>query len=104
MMSCLRPILAGNGDCFCIQFLFPPFDLGINQNDSLTYNEVSFKENYFADITLIGSERSYNRELTQKELSSNTSELTSIGSYEKCWKQEKGKWYMYKQANKLDHD
>lgn len=73
-----------------------------SENDSLTYNEVSFKENYFADIALVGSVRSYNRELTQRELSSNTSELTSIGSYEKCWKQENGNWYMYKQANELE--
>lgn len=73
-----------------------------SENDNLTYDEVSFKVNYFADIALIGSARSYNRELTQKELSSNTPELTSIGSYEKCWKQENGSWYMYKQGNELE--
>ncbi len=72
------------------------------ENDNLTYDEVSFKENYFADIALVGSAKSYNRELTQKELSSNTPELTSIGSYEKCWKQENESWYMYKQGNELE--
>jgi len=73
-----------------------------SENDNMTYDEVSFKENYFADIALVGSARSVNRELTQKELSSNTPELTSIGSYEKCWKQENGSWYMYKQGNVLE--
>lgn len=72
------------------------------ENDNLTYDEVSFKENFFADIALVGSARSYNRELTQRELSSNTPELTSIGSYEKCWKRENGSWYMYKQGNELE--
>ncbi len=73
-----------------------------SENENLTYDEVSFKENYFADIALVGSARSFNRELTQKELSSNTPELTSIGSYEKCWKQQNGDWYMYKQGNELE--
>lgn len=73
-----------------------------SENDNLTYDEVSFKENYFADIALMGSAKSYNRELTHKELLSKTPELTSIGSYEKCWKQENGSWYMYKQGNYLE--
>jgi hypothetical protein len=72
-----------------------------SENENLTYEEVSFKENYFADIALVGSARSFNRELTQKELSSNTPELTSLGSYEKCW-MENGSWYMYKQGNELE--
>jgi hypothetical protein len=73
-----------------------------SENDSLTFEQVSFKENYFADIALIGSVGSYNRELTPKELLSNTPELTSIGSYEKCWKQENGSWFIYKQGNTLE--
>lgn len=73
-----------------------------SERESLTYDEVSFKENYFAEIALTGSAKSYNRELTPKELSSKTPELTNIGSYEKCWKQENGSWYMYKQGNELE--
>lgn len=73
-----------------------------SEKENLTYNEVAFKENYFADIALVGSAKSFNRELTKKELSSNTPELTSIGSYEKCWKLENGSWYMYKQGNELE--
>jgi hypothetical protein len=73
-----------------------------SESENLTYDEVSFKENYFADIALVGSARSFNRELTQKELSSNIPELTNIGSYEKCWKMENGSWYMYKQGNELE--
>ncbi len=74
----------------------------MSEKENLTYDEVAFKENYFADIALVGSAKSFNRELTQKELSSNTPELTSIGSYEKCWKLENGSWYMYKQGNELE--
>lgn len=74
----------------------------MSEKENLTYDEIAFKENYFADIALVGSAKSFNRELTQKELSSNTPELTSIGSYEKCWKLENGSWYMYKQGNELE--
>lgn len=73
-----------------------------SENESLTYDEICYKENYFADIALKGSALSYDRELTAKELLSNTPELTNIGSFEKCWKLEDGCWYMYKQGNVLE--
>lgn len=73
-----------------------------SDHEELTFCDISFKDNYFADIALRGLLVSFNREFTHQELSSNTPELTNIGSYEKCWKKENGYWYMYKQGNELE--
>ena len=62
-------------------------------SSNLTWEEVRFKENYFAELALRGDLSAF----SQKP--SRTPELTNIGSYEKCWKLEDGKWWLYKRAN-----
>lgn len=59
----------------------------------LTWEDVRFKENYFSELALKGDLSAF----SQKP--SRTPELTNIGSYEKCWKLENGKWWLYKRAN-----
>lgn len=73
-----------------------------SNEESLTFEDVIFKKNYFSEIALLGSAKSFNRNLTQAELLSTTPELTNIGSFEKCWKWEDGSWVMYKQGNVLE--
>lgn len=70
--------------------------------ENITYDDVRFKGNYFADLALMGNIDSFNREFSDEVLYSKTPELTNVGSYEKCWKYENGQWYMYKQGNDLE--
>ena len=63
----------------------------------LTYADVRFDNDYFANLALTGSYDSFNRAANSKH--TRTPELTNIGSYEKCWKLKNGEWWMYKKAN-----
>ena len=63
---------------------------------SLTYDDIRFKANYFDKLALTGDPDSFNLEY------SSTPELTNIGSFEKCWRLEDGKWWMVKQGNDLE--
>lgn len=65
-------------------------------DSELTWEKVRFKENYFSELALKGDLSAF----SQKP--SRTPELTNIGSYEKCWKLENGKWWLYKRANKQE--
>jgi len=56
----------------------------------LTYDEVRFKANDFAEVALNGDSSGFNLPFQH------TPELTNIGSYEKCWKMKDNHWYMYK--------
>lgn len=60
------------------------------ENESLTWEDVRFKENYFAHLALKGSLSAFNLE------PSKTPELTNRGSFEKCWLQENDNWWLYK--------
>ncbi len=71
-------------------------------NSVLTYDDVRYNENMFADIALVGDVKSYNKSFSNKELRSKTPELTNTGSFEKCWRLEKGSWIMYKRGNALE--
>lgn len=62
---------------------------------SLTWDDVRFRENYFDTLALRGDLSAFSRK------PSRTPELTNIGSFEKCWRLENGKWWMYKQATPL---
>ncbi len=57
------------------------------------YEDIRFKENYFAELALRGDPDSFSRK------PSRTPELTNTGSFEKCWKLIDGKWWMYKSGN-----
>lgn len=59
----------------------------------LTWDKVRFRENYFDTLALQGDLSAFSRR------PSRTPELTNIGSFEKCWRLEDGRWWMYKQCN-----
>ena len=61
-------------------------------NSILTWEDVRFKENQFDNLSLHGELSAFSSP------PSRTPELTNIGSYEKCWRLENGRWWMYKQA------
>lgn len=69
------------------------------QEPALSYAHVRFTENQFADVALSGSFESFGKGFTKEQLSTRTPELTSIGSFEKCWRLEDGAWWMYKQGS-----
>lgn len=69
----------------------------------LTWDQVRFSENCFAEIALTGSANSMDRRYTPAQLRSATPELTNTGSFEKCWKLESGSWYLYKQGTALEY-
>lgn len=56
--------------------------------------DIKFKFNNFSNLALSGNFDEFNKE------PSRTPELTNIGSFEKCWKMEDGKWWLYKTGNK----
>ena len=64
------------------------------EGSTATYEDIRFKENYFADLALRGDPDSFSRK------PSRTPELTNTGSFEKCWKLIDGKWWMYKSGNR----
>ncbi len=63
----------------------------------MKYEDVRFTNDYFSNLALKGTYDSFNRAANTKN--SRTPELTNIGSFEKCWKLKKGKWWMHKKAN-----
>ena len=69
----------------------------------LTWADVGFRENYFADLALSGRFSSIAKNYTPEELRTATPELTNIGSYEKCWRLIDGGWWMYKSGNKEEY-
>lgn len=69
----------------------------------LTWADVGFRENYFADLALSGRFSSIAKNYTPEELRTATPELTNIGSYEKCWRQQDGHWVMVKSGTPEEH-
>ena len=65
------------------------------EGSSLTWEDVRFKKNDFADLALKGDFSHFSKE------PSLTPELTNTGSFEKGWKIEDGTWWLYKDANQL---
>jgi len=66
-------------------------------DSTLTYADIRFNDDYFANLALRGDYDSFNKAMNSKN--SKTPELTNIGSFEKCWKLTNGEWWMYKTAN-----
>lgn len=64
--------------------------------ETLCWDDVRFKENLFADLALKGDSASFNIK------PSLTPELTNTGSYEKCWKNINGEWWLYKAGNQKE--
>jgi len=63
---------------------------------SLRYDDIRFKMNLFDKLALNGDPDSFNQPYSP------TPELTNIGSFEKCWRLEDGRWWMIKQGNDLE--
>ncbi len=63
------------------------------EGSTAVYEDIRFKENYFAELALRGDPDSFSCK------PSRTPELTNTGSFEKCWKLINGKWWMYKSGN-----
>ena len=70
---------------------------------NLTWADVGFRENYFADLALSGRFSCIAKNYTPEELSTATPELTNVGSYEKCWRQQDGHWVMVKSGTPEEH-
>ena len=70
---------------------------------NLTWADIGFRENYFADLALSGRFSSIAKNYTPEELRTATPELTNIGSYEKCWRQQGGHWVMVKSGTPEEH-
>ena len=76
------------------------------EGSSLCYEEVGFDEKYYrkkvsksiAKLALSGNSRSFN--CVAENFSADAAELTNIGSFEKCWKNIDGRWWMYKRASR----
>jgi hypothetical protein len=59
----------------------------------LSYEDVRFKVNLFDKLALSGDPDSFNQPYSP------TPELTNIGSFEKCWRLENGKWWLIKRGS-----
>ena len=79
--------LAVNAATITDRYWFKP------EGAELCWKDVRFKENFFDKLALRGDPDSFSRK------PSRTPELTNTGSFEKCWKLRRGKWWIYKSAN-----
>ncbi len=76
------------------------------EGSELTYRDVRFDAAYFSRLTsrslaklaLSGSSSSFNYVASKSQ--SLAAELTNTGSFEKCWKNVDGQWWLFKNANK----
>ena len=59
----------------------------------LTYEQIRFKSDDLARVALLGSSAGVHNPVKQ------SAEITSIGSFEKCWRIEDGKWWLYKSGD-----
>lgn len=66
------------------------------EGSCLTWDDVQFRNNDFADLALRGALADLSKE------PSRTPELTNTGSFEKCWRRENDEWWMYKVGNELE--
>ncbi len=62
------------------------------QKSKLHYKEVSFTSDLYSDLALNGNPYSL------PSIGRITPELTTVGSFEKCWKRIDGQWYMLKKG------
>ena len=60
------------------------------EGENLTYQDVRFTHNFFDQLALRGDPNAFS--LTPEP----TPEVTNTGSFEKCWKLENQRWWMYK--------
>lgn len=67
----------------------------------LSYDDIKFKENPFADLALKGDINSFTKNY---DINGGVSapDHTTVGSFEKCWRLEDGSWWLYKSQNKFE--
>ncbi len=58
----------------------------LDGEETLSYEDVQFTEDTFAEVALTGSFSSYSKVYEKAQLAAGSPELTNIGSYEKCWR------------------
>lgn len=63
------------------------------KQSKLKYKDISFDGDFYSDLALTGELIVYPK--TPKL----TPQLTTPGSYEKCWRKENNKWWLYKKGN-----
>jgi hypothetical protein len=59
-------------------------------DSNLTYEDICFRYNFFDKVALQGDPNGFSLK------PSRTPELTNIGSFEKCWRNIDGQWWLYK--------
>ncbi len=64
--------------------------------ENVTYKDIRFSEDTFAEVALTGSFASYSRQYNDRQLQGSSPELTNIGSFEKCWRLIDGDWWLFK--------
>lgn len=64
-------------------------------DSNLTYKDIKFKKNDYADVALKTNVNVFNNPSANKH----TPELTNTGSFEKCWKKHNGEWYLFKSGD-----
>ena len=89
----LRAHAATITDCFWVKSGDEP---------NLSYEQIRFREDTFAEIALTGSFSSYSREYELERTGGRSPELTNTGSFEKCWRLEEEGWWLYKSGNPLE--
>lgn len=62
-----------------------------NREETLSYKNVRFTEDLFAEITLTSSFSSYSKPYSQAQVDAGSPGLTNIGSYEKCRRVKDGR-------------
>ena len=63
------------------------------KGSKLKYSDISFTNDCYSDIALKGEI------LVFPKYPKHTPQLTLVGSYEKCWKRENGRWFLWKAGN-----
>lgn len=68
------------------------------KDSSLMYSDINLTNDKLADSALLG----IFKEVDGIEVIKRNTELTNIGSYEKCWKFDGDSWFLLKKANHLE--
>ena len=63
---------------------------------ALSYDEIRYRFNHFDKLALRGDPDSFNLPYSR------TPELTNIGSFEKCWRLDGGRWWIVKRGTVLE--
>jgi len=71
------------------------------KGSDLCFDDVKFNENPFADLALKGDIDSFVENCGAQGRAC-APDLTTVGSFEKCWRKSGGCWWLYKSGNDLE--